>query len=255
MSTHESSAYAAAMRPGSNLWFGLSMILLGLIGGYFIGFNTAQSMAGTQQVAQAPSAPAAPTGAAAAPTQPTGTAPTPGVGPTIGDKNAKVTLIEYTDFQCPFCGQHFTNSFGQIKKDYVDTGKIKYEIRNFPLTSIHPNAMIGAEAAMCADQQGKFWDMHDKLFSNQASWSNESAPSNTLKQYAADIKLDTGKFASCLDGHETQAAIQQQETDAGAAGIDGTPGFWLIGPDGKTSQISGARPYASFQASIDAMLK
>ena len=99
-----------------------------------------------------------------------GTPPTVDDDPVLGDANAKVTVIEFTDFQCPFCGRHFEQTFGQIKENYVDSGKVKYVLRDFPL-SFHPHAEEAAEAAECANDQGKFWEMHDELFSNQAEWS------------------------------------------------------------------------------------
>lgn len=92
--------------------------------------------------------------------------------PMLGKQNAKVTIIEFSDFQCPFCEQFFTKTFAQIKKTYIDTGKVKLYFRQYPLTSIHPNAQIAAEAAECANAQGKFWQFHDMLFTNQASWVN-----------------------------------------------------------------------------------
>ncbi len=234
----------------SNPWPVVSIGLMGLIVGFALASGLNRNVpAPSPAPAPAPTAPSAPT-----PTAPTGTAPATGIGPVLGDKNATVTIVEFTDFQCPFCGRHFTETFGKIKTNYVDTGKVKYELRNFPLSSIHPNAEIGAEAAMCANAQGKFWEMHEKLFTNQATWSAEATPAATLKTYAAAIGLNAGTFAKCLDGHETQAAIQKDLADGSAAGINGTPGFWIIGPGGKTQQISGAYPYDSFKTAFDSML-
>lgn len=241
-----------------NPWFASTLGLLGLIVGYalatgvhgytFMPQGTSPTLAAnTSSTAPAPAAPA----------QPTGKAPTPGMGPTIGNANAKVTLIEYTDFQCPFCERHFTQTFGQIKQNYVDTGKIKYELRFFPLTSIHPNAEKSAEAADCAQDQGKFWEMHDKLFSTQNDWANLDAAgaAAAFKKDAAGLGLDTTKFNSCLDTGAKATDIQKYVADGSSAGIDGTPGFWIIGPNGKTQQISGAYPYATFQTAIDGMLQ
>lgn len=90
--------------------------------------------------------------------------------PLLGKKSAKVTIVEFSDFQCPFCKQFFTDTLSQLTKEYIDTGKVKLYYRQFPLTSIHPNAQIAAEAAECANEQGKFWEFHDILFTNQASW-------------------------------------------------------------------------------------
>ncbi len=234
-------------------WFAVSVGLAGLIVGYMAGttMRNPTATAGTPSVQVAQN----PTPAAPQPEAPTGTAPTPGVGPTLGSKNAPITLVEFTDFQCPYCGRHFSETFGKIKQDYVDTGKVKYEIRNLPLTSIHPNAQAAAEAALCADKQGKFWDMHDALFTNQQTWSGMSDPQPTFAQYAKDIGLNAGKFKTCVDNHETAAQVQKDSTDGNTAGINGTPGFWILGPNGKTQQVSGAYPYDTFKAAFDGMLQ
>ncbi len=91
--------------------------------------------------------------------------------PILGNEKAKVTIVEFSDFQCPYCKRFADNSLSQIKKDYIDTGKVKLYYREFPLTNIHPNAEIAAEAAECANEQGKFWQFHDQLFSRQDTWS------------------------------------------------------------------------------------
>ena len=88
----------------------------------------------------------------------------------LGSANATITLIEFTDYQCPFCSRHFNQTYEQIKKDYIDTGKVKFYLRDFPL-GFHPNAQKAAEAARCAGDQGKYWEMHDALFKNQSEWS------------------------------------------------------------------------------------
>lgn len=99
-----------------------------------------------------------------------GTPPTVDDDAVKGDANAPVTIIEFTDYQCPFCSRHFEQTFGQIESEYIDTGKVKYVVRDFPL-GFHPNAQKAAEAAECAGDQGRYWEMHDQLFSNQGEWS------------------------------------------------------------------------------------
>ncbi len=91
-----------------------------------------------------------------------------GKSPVLGDKNAKVTIIEFSDYECPFCGRHYQQTYPQIKKNYIDTGKVKMSFKDFPL-SFHQSAQKAAEAARCAGDQGKYWEMHDKLYSNQES--------------------------------------------------------------------------------------
>lgn len=239
---------------GNNPWFAISMGLMGVIMGFALGnfnggcFGIAAGNPTPQKVAQAPT-PSAPE---AAP-QPPATPPTVDDDPTLGEEDAPVTLVEFTDYQCPFCGKHFTGAYGQIKKDYIDTGKVKYVVRDFPL-SFHPHAQKTAEATECADDQGKFWEMHDKIFETQATWSNSTDIIPTLKQYAADLKLNTGTFNTCLDSGKYKDEVQKDMADGSASGVNGTPGFWLLGSDGKSNQISGAVPYANFQQAIDAML-
>ena len=95
-----------------------------------------------------------------------------------GEKNAKVALVEFTDYECPFCGQLFTQTYPDLKKEYIDTGKIRYYVLDFPLTSIHPAAQKAAEASHCAADQGKFWEMHDKMFASQTALKIESPRHN-----------------------------------------------------------------------------
>jgi protein-disulfide isomerase len=242
-----------------NPWFASTIGLLGLIVGYALatavhGYVPQGGMIANNNGGGAISS--ADAAASVAP-QPTGTPPTPGKGPSMGNANATVTVVEFTDFQCPFCERHFSQTLPQIKTNYVDTGKIKYEVRYFPLTQIHPNAEKSAEAAACADDQGKFWQMHDKLFSTQNDWADlDSAGAVAdFKKYAAALGVNTSTFNTCLDTGSKATMIQQSIADGTAAGINGTPGFWVIGPNGKTQQISGAYPYATFQTAIDGMLK
>lgn len=226
------------------------MGLMGVIVGFEIGsfsgagFSIAAGNPSPQQVAQAPTPPA--------PEVPQAPA-TADDDPVLGNEDAPITLIEFTDYQCPFCGRHFTNTYGQLKKDYIDTGKVKLVVRDFPL-SFHPHAQKTAEATECADDQGRFWEMHDKIFETQATWSNAADIVPTLKQYAADLRLNTTAFASCLDSGKYEGEVAEDMADGSASGVNGTPGFWVLGPGGESRQISGAVPYAEFQQAIDAML-
>lgn len=226
------------------------MVLVGLIVGYGvatgmgggIGFPTPAPAQVAGNVPQAPSAPA-----------PAGNPPSVDNDAVLGDADAPVTIVEFTDYQCPFCGRHFTQTFGQIKTNYIDTGKVKYVIRDFPL-SFHQHAQKMAEASECAHEQGKFWEWHDLVFSKQAEWSNTTDLNATVAQYARDLKLNVNNFTSCVDSGKYTAEVQADLADGSKAGIDGTPGFWVIGPDGKGTQVSGAQPYTSFAAAIDAFL-
>jgi protein-disulfide isomerase len=173
--------------------------------------------------------------------------------PTKGNGTAKVAVIEFSDYQCPFCSRYSKNTLPQIATDYIDTGKIRYVFRDLPL-SFHKQAFKAAEAAHCAGAQGKFWEMHDLLFQNQAALAPEQ-----LTTHGKALGLDETAFQECLDSGRFAADINKDIADAGAVGITGTPGF-LVGvvqPDGRVKvvkKISGARPYADFKAAIDSAL-
>jgi len=158
-----------------------------------------------------------------------------------GNKNAKVTLIEYSDFQCPFC-QRFTPTVKQILEEY--DGQVRFVYRHFPLTSIHPQAQKSAEAAECAGEQGKFWEMHDKLFENQSLLSEDN-----YKTWAKGLGLNSTKFDECLDSGKYASKIQQQAQQAVAGGITGTPGTFV-----NDQLVKGAVPYESFKQIIDSLL-
>lgn len=160
-----------------------------------------------------------------------------------GDKNAKVTIVEFSDFQCPYCGRFALQTLPSIRKDYVDTGKVKIVFRDFPL-SFHENAQKASEAAECAGEQGKYWEMHDKLFQNQQALDVES-----LKKYAKEIGLDTAKFNNCLDSGSMASEVKKDFNDGVAYGVTGTPSFFING-----QKIVGAQPYEVFKQIIDAEL-
>ncbi len=167
----------------------------------------------------------------------------------IGDPNAKVTIIEFTDYQCPFCGRHFTQTWPQLKTDYVDTGKVKVVVRDFPL-SFHPNAQKASEASECAKEQNKFVEMHDKLFSTQNEWSSMDAAGAAakFKEYAKTLSLTTA-FDFCLDTGKTAAEVQKDFTDGSSYGVSGTPTFYINGVE-----LVGAQPYSVFKQTIDKAL-
>ena len=149
-------------------WFGVSVGLLGLIVGYALATGVGNPMAGGSKPSPTPSV-----ADDTAEPEPAGDPATIDDDAVLGDDSATVTVIEFTDYQCPFCSRHFEQTFGQIKKNYIDTGKVKYVVRDFPL-SFHSNAHKAAEAAECAGEQGKYWEMHEKLFKEQGTWSGAS---------------------------------------------------------------------------------
>src|SRR5262245_60258458 len=199
-------------------------------------------------VAAAPAAPAPPPGPAA------GTMVATASAPVKGAASAKVTLVEFSDYQCPFCARFHTGTSPQIQKEYVETGKVRHVFRNMPLEAIHPQAFKAHEAALCAGDQGKYWEMHDTLFANQRALQPEQ-----LVGHAKTLGLDAGAFQTCLDSGKQAARIREDLAEAERLGLNGTPAF-LIGvstPDGKVKTVrfvSGARPYADFKAALDAAL-
>jgi len=163
--------------------------------------------------------------------------------PFLGDKNAPLTIVEFSDFQCPYCGRFHEDAFQQIKEQYIDTGKVKFVYRDFPL-SFHPMAMPSALASECADEQGMFWEYHNMIFTNQASLSE-----SLLKQFAVDLGLNTGQFNECFDSQKYASEIQNDLKDASASGGRGTP-YFLVG----NVPVSGAQPFANFQQVIETQL-
>ena len=160
-----------------------------------------------------------------------------------GDVNAPVTIIEFTDYECPFCSRHYTSTMPQLQKEYIDTGKVKYVVRDFPL-GFHTQAQKSAEAAECAGEQGKYFEMHDKLFDNGVQGGVSS-----FKQFAGQIGLNQGDFDSCLDSDKMASEVQKDSQDGQKYGVQGTPAFFING-----RLISGAQPFSAFKQAIDAEL-
>lgn len=174
-------------------------------------------------------------------------------GAMLGETDAPVTIVEFSDYQCPFCRRYSLTVFPVLKREYIDTGKVRYVFRDFPLTGIHQQAEKAHESAHCAGEFNKYWEMHDVLFEKQ---NDLMLPS--LKQYAAELGLDSTTFEECLDSGKYQVAIQKDVEDGGAAGIRGTPSFF-VGKSGSGDSITGtiirgAQPLAKFQTIIDQLL-
>lgn len=166
----------------------------------------------------------------------------------LGNKNAPVTVIEFSDFECPFCGRAFADAVTGIKRDYVDKGKVRFVYRDFPL-SFHPMAVPAAEAAECAHEQGKFWEYHDKIFTNQESLSQEN-----LKKWASELGMDSSKFNSCVDSRKFKSEVEKDFSDGSAAGVSGTPTFYIGNDKDGYIQVVGAQPYAVLKQAIEAEL-
>lgn len=180
--------------------------------------------------------------------------------PVLGDQKAPLTLIEFSDFQCPYCRKFWKETFFQIKKEYIDTGKVKFVYRDFPL-SFHPAAQPSAAAGECAFEQGKFWEMHDKIFEEQEKLGQGTVQftSDDLKSWAKQAGLESAKFDGCLDSGEYGDEVNKDSLDGQAAGVSGTPTFFIgkSSEDGEIdgTKLVGAQPFSALKAAIDAQLK
>jgi protein-disulfide isomerase len=159
------------------------------------------------------------------------------VGPSKGPATAQVTIVEFSDFECPFCGRA-EETVKRVMKEY--DGKVRLVYRDFPLP-MHPQAQKAAEAAQCAGDQGKYWEMHEKLFANQTALEPPR-----LKGYAKDLQLDQGKFDRCLDSGEKAKVVDDNRKAGEKVGVTGTPAFFVNG-----YQLTGAQPFEEFKTLID----
>lgn len=176
--------------------------------------------------------------------------------PGKGNKNADVYVIEFSDFQCPFCRRFYTQTLNQLDEEYIKTGKIYFVYRDFPLDSIHPMANPAAQAAECANEQGKFWEYHDKIFDEQNKLGSGTVQFSTddLKQWAVDIGLDAEKFNQCLDSGKYAQEVKKDFQDGVNAGVTGTPTFFIGNPKDGYIPIVGAQPYSVIKQVIDSQL-
>ena len=171
----------------------------------------------------------------------------------LGPDDAPVTIIEFSDFQCPYCKRFRDQTLDQILQTYE--GKVRFVYRDFPLSSIHDWAQKAAEAGECANEQGQFWAYHDLLFANQTVLNQQleaaglSGVVETFKTYAGQTGLDTAAFSDCLDSGKYAQEVQKDYNDGVAAGVTGTPAFYING-----QELIGAQPFSAFQAAIDAAL-
>ncbi len=165
----------------------------------------------------------------------------------LGRDDAPVTLVEFADYQCPFCRKFHSDTFVELKKNYIDTGKVRFVSRDLPL-DFHPNAPGAALAAHCAGEQHKFWEIRDLMVANAADLTPDS-----LAKYGEKLNLDMPAFRSCLNDKKYNTAIQKDVTDAGTLGISGTPSF-VVGRTAKDQidgvRIVGAVPYSVFETAI-----
>ena len=165
-----------------------------------------------------------------------------------GNADAKLWIIEASDFQCPFCKTWHDSAYGLVIRDYVKTGKTRMAYLNFPLTQ-HKNAMPAAEAAMCASVQDKFWPMHDALFTTQQQWEALPNPSAAFDSMAAHLSVDMSAWRECVTKHLTRPLIDADYSRSQAAGVKSTPSFFI-----GDQQLAGVDSYAYFRQIVEAQL-
>ncbi len=165
--------------------------------------------------------------------------------PILGDSNAPITLIEFGDYQCHFCNVFFHSTENNILKNYVETGKVKMIFKDYNI--IGPDSINASQGAHCAKDQGMFWEYHDILYSNWTGENNGWASSSNLEIFAQEIGLDIDVWSECmLNGIHSQTILASNE-DAKSLELTGTPAFFVIGPDGKTTKLFGAQPFETFE--------
>lgn len=176
--------------------------------------------------------------------------------PFKGSPDARLVMVEFSDYQCPYCFRHVEQTSPQIDREFVDTGKMTRYFFDLPLESIHKNAFGAALAANCAEKQGRFWEMHDKLFTNHSALEAGKLPG-----YAAQVGLDVEDFQACLADSATAQRVRGEMATAARVGAQGTPNFWIGFRDGKdpskaklVRNIRGAKAYADFKAVIEGLL-
>jgi protein-disulfide isomerase len=172
-----------------------------------------------------------------------------------GNRDAKVTIVEFSDYQCPFCARYANETFPQIDRDYIQTGRVKYVFRDFPIEAIHPQALKAHEGVHCAGDQGRRREMHEKVFANQRALS-----ASDLAAHAQGLGLDAGGFQNCLASGLHSAKIRQSFEEGREAGVTGTPTFFLGLAESGSSKVKavrkivGAQAYGAFKAAIEELL-
>ena len=175
--------------------------------------------------------------------------------PSKGKPDARLVLLEFSDFECPFCGRYARDTYAQVIKEFVDTGKVRYVFRHLPIESLHPRALRASQAAECAHAQGKFWEYHDRLFANQQALNEAD-----LTKHAQALTLNMPAFDKCMAEQKTlPAKVRQDQNEGGRAGVTGTPTFFIgtVTKDGKLKplrRLVGAHPIANFRTTIEALL-
>lgn len=173
-----------------------------------------------------------------------------------GDPSAPITIVEYGDFQCPFCRTFYKETEAELVEEYVATGKVRFVYRSFG-EFIGPESRASAEAAYCAGDQGKFWEMHDIIFENQTGENVGAFSNRRLVAFAETLGLDMDEFRTCFNGGTYASRVEQDFLDGRAAAIQATPSFvltYVVNGETRTRLLQGAQPLSQFQVEIDAAL-
>ena len=175
--------------------------------------------------------------------------------PSKGRADARLVVLEFSDFECPFCGRYARDTYGQVIKEFVDSGKVRYVFRHLPIESLHPRALRASEAAECAHAQGRFWDYHDRLFANQQLLNEPD-----FAKHAQALTLNMPAFEKCMATQLTSPAkVRQDQSEGGRAGVTGTPTFFIgtVTKEGKLKalrRLVGAHPITNFRSTIESLL-
>ena len=175
--------------------------------------------------------------------------------PSKGNPRARVTVVEYSDYECPYCGQYAAQVYPRIDQDYIKTNKINYVFKNLPIEQLHRQSFKAHVAAACAGDQQRYWEMHDRLFTDQRNLSLDR-----FVEIASMLQLDPVTFRSCVESTKHEAMIREDIAEAQSGGVRGTPVFVLAYTDPKGQSITparvivGAQPFEAFKEAIDALL-
>ena len=171
-------------------------------------------------------------------------------GHVMGSEQAKVAMIEFSDFQCPFCASFARDTLPQLKREFIGPGTVQFIYRHNPLEALHPFALKAGTASQCAQQQNRFWDMHDAIYSQQSTLTD-----NKFLDLAKLLRLDVGRFSKCIDDTGTLEEVKKDQAEAASLGVRSTPTFLIgrvqsNGTVKATRKVSGAAPYEAFKAAL-----
>jgi len=170
--------------------------------------------------------------------------------PLLGDAGARVTIVEFGDYQCTYCHAFHQNTKDQIIQDYIDTGKVNFVFRDFPLNG--PASVLAAQAAYCAGDQNKYWQYHDELYNNWGGENTGWVNQKSLDQFASNIGLDLTEFDTCMADKKYEQKVLDNQQFGEKLGVNATPSF-IIFSDKKVTTVVGAQPYSVFKQVLDSI--